>query len=119
MAKTRGAGRSATARKATGLLEQWTLLAGQHVPAGTGCSCGHGGAGVRLENFEQDILDYLRHRHRDAEGVQASLDERRSIPALLGALAQGDGAGLGDAATAVLADLARSLDSFGELHHRH
>ena len=71
---------------------------------GSGCSCGVG-VGVRLQDFEPQILDYLRAKHGDTGHT--------AITELLRAIATQDS---GKESGALLADLARSLDSFDELH---
>jgi len=82
---------------------------------GAGCSCGVG-VGVRLQDFEQQILDYLRTKHGAAMMEHAGYrqGEAVSVTALLRAIATRV-AGNGDH-LALLADVARSLDSFDELH---
>jgi len=112
------------ALEATRLLGRWTKLAQGHVMFGAGCSCGVGAGSVRPQDFEQQILDYLHAKYVKAgnAAIVALLRERAryrpaeagSMTALLRAIAtQGreDGEQL-----ALLADLARSLDSFEELH---
>ena len=42
------------------LLETWDRLGRAHMMIGAGCSCGIGGVVVALEDFEQDIADYLQ-----------------------------------------------------------
>jgi hypothetical protein len=74
---------------------------------GSGCSCGMG-VGVRLQDFEQQILEFLHGRHGDSGYA--------SIPELLRAVATQDSGKGSSARLALLADLARSLDSFEELH---
>ena len=109
--------------EATRLLGKWTRLAQGHVMFGSGCSCGVG-TGVRLQDFEHQILDYL-HAKYSAAGDPAIVNllreragyregEAGSVTALLRAIAtQGvrNGGHL-----ALLTDLERSLDSFDELH---
>jgi hypothetical protein len=82
---------------------------------GAGCSCGVG-MGVRLQDFEQQILDYLHAKHGATAVERAGYrqGEAGSVTALLRAIAT-QGAGNGGHA-ALLADLERSLDSFDELH---
>lgn len=93
--------------EATRLLGRWTKLAQGHVMFGSGCSCGVGFANLRLQDFEPQILDYLRAKH-DITGHTAIADLLRAVATQGG----------NDAASqiALLADLARSLDSFDELH---
>jgi len=75
---------------------------------GAGCSCGLGFANLRLQDFEPQILDYLRSRH----GVGGAA----SIPDLLRGIVTRSREESGD--LALLADLERSIDSFDELHRR-
>ena len=92
--------------EATRLLGKWTRLAQGHVMFGAGCSCGLGMSGLRLADFEPQILDYLKTKH----GVGGFA----GIPDLLRSIAtrrEEDKSQL-----ALLADLERSLDSFDELH---
>jgi hypothetical protein len=93
--------------EATRLLGKWTKLAQGHVTFGSGCSCG-AGVGMRLQDFEQQILEFLHGRHGDS-GHAAITD-------LLRAIATQDSGKDESARLALLADLARSLDSFEELH---
>jgi len=95
------------ALEATRLLGRWTKLAQGHVMFGSGCSCG-GSVGVRLKDFEPQILDYLRAKHGDTGHT--------AITELLRAIATQDSGKESSAPLALLADLARSLDSFDELH---
>lgn len=111
MSTASSAGARVAARKpsaaieATRLLGKWTKLAQGHVVFGAGCSCGAGFAGLRLADFEPQILDYLKTKH-DLGGHAGVSDLLRSIAK------QGDGRG----GLALLADLERSIDSFDELH---
>jgi hypothetical protein len=93
------------ALEATRLLGRWTKLAQGHVMFGSGCSCGVGFGNLRLQDFEPQILDYLRAKHGDTGHT--------AITELLRAIATQDS---GKESSALLADLARSLDSFDELH---
>jgi hypothetical protein len=93
------------------LLGRWTSLGQAHVLMGGSCSCGMAGASIRVEDFEQQILDYLRAKY-----PQAGKSDR--MAALLQSIAKPAN---GDAAAewlALLADLKRTLDSFDELHRR-
>jgi hypothetical protein len=94
--------------EATRLLGRWTRLAQGHVIFGSGCSCGVGFANLRLQDFEPQILDYLRTKH-GITGHTAIADLLRSIAT------QGSEKEIGGR-LALLSDLARSLDSFDELH---
>jgi hypothetical protein len=92
--------------EATRLLGKWTKLAQGHVVFGAGCSCGVGFTNLRLQDFEPQILDYLKTKHGIA-GFAGIADLLRSIAT------KGEGGG---EQLALLADLGRSLDSFEELH---
>ena len=109
------ANKASAAIEATRLLGKWTKLAQGHVMFASGCSCGVG-VGVRLQDFEQQILDYLHARHGAAavEHTGYREGEAGSVTVLLRAIAT-QGAGDGGH-RALLADLERSLDSFDELH---
>ena len=48
-----------SAAEARRLLELWQNLSRQHVSLAGNCACGAGGVTLRLEDFEQDIADYL------------------------------------------------------------
>jgi len=93
--------------EATRLLGKWTKLAQGHVMFSSGCSCGVD-VGVRLQDFEQQILEFLHGRHGDSGHA--------TITELLRAMATQDSGKDGSVRLARLADLARSLDSFEELH---
>lgn len=90
------------ALEAIRLLGRWRRVVGGHLAFGAGCSCGAAATSVRAQDYEQDILAFLRGRH----GAAAA-----SIPELLEGIARG-----GKADSALLADLARSIDSFESLH---
>lgn len=87
------------------LLGKWNRIARGHVALSAGCSCGVGVSNLQVQDFEQDILDFLRGRHGDACSAE-------SIAELLTGIARGREAG----AKALLADLARSVESFEEQH---
>jgi hypothetical protein len=87
------------------LLGKWNRIARGHVALSAGCSCGVGISNLRVQDFEQDILDFLRGRHGEACSGE-------SIAELLTGIARsGEGGAL-----ALLGDLERSLDSFEEQH---
>jgi hypothetical protein len=99
------------------LLDEWTRLSHDHVPAHGGCSCGAGLAHVRIADFEQDILDYLVSKYARA-GQQEALAIARTaqgagIAGLLDALSDREES---QSAQLVLIDLKRSIDSFHQLH---
>ena len=86
--------------EAVRLLGKWQRVSGGHVAFGAGCSCGAAAISVRVQDYEQDILAFLRKKH----GVQAA-----SIAELLKSMAR-------SGARVVLEDLERSLDSFESAH---
>src|SRR3979411_1532119 len=112
--------------EARGRLDVWALRVRAHLMMGAGCSCGIGGVAVALEDFEQDIADYLqaeaerldRHDVLKYLQEQAREGELWSISRLLGGLAQPtdfQGYGFG-ARTFLLERLSRTLQSFEKLH---
>jgi hypothetical protein len=130
MTKTRGTTRRSAeqpAQTAGKLLERWSELAQGHIATGGGCSCGGGGFGhLRTQDLEQDILDYLHGRYAAADAVVRLMQDKAgyragrsgSLQDLLRALA--NPAETPPAETpALLADLARSFQSFEGAHHGH
>ena len=87
------------------LLGSWRRIAQGHIALASGCSCGLGVTSVRAQDFEQDILDFLRTRH----GERYS---RKSIADLLSDIARANDAG----ARALLKDLEGSIASFEQQH---
>jgi len=103
-------GRKSVALEAIRLLGQWNRIASGHVQLASGCSCGTGVGALPVKSFERDILDYLYARHGERPAG--------TISGMLTSIAkQQEGAGV-DRQWALLADLARSIDSFGGLHNR-
>jgi hypothetical protein len=95
--------------EAVQLLGKWTQLAQGHVlVGGGGCSCGLVGANLRIEDFEEQILDYLRGKH--GEAVKSD-----RIATLLQSIAR-PASGEAGKSLALLDDLGRTLDSFDQLH---
>jgi hypothetical protein len=116
----------ATILEARRFLETWERLGRAHMMIGSGCSCGIGGVVVVLEDFEQDIVDYL---HAEAErldrddvltllGEQAREGDQWSISKLLDGLTQSTGPAFNNpSAGAFLVErLGRTLQSFEKLH---
>jgi len=85
------------------LLGQWQRVSRGHVVFGAGCSCGAASTSVRVQDYEQDILGFLRGRHGTA------------APTIVGLLT-GVARGGTQADLAMLADLERSIDSFESQH---
>jgi hypothetical protein len=115
-----------TILEARRLLETWDRLGRAHMMIGAGCSCGIGGVVLVLEDFEQDIADYLQAEAERVDrqdvlkylGEQAREGELWSISRLLIGLAQptaSESCGE-DAGAFLLERLARTLHSFEQLH---
>ena len=108
------------------LLDTWDRLGRAHMMIGAGCSCGIGGVAVALEDFEQDIADYLqaeaerldRHDVLKYLQEQAREGELWSISRLLVGIAQPTDfqAYESGASTFLLERLSRTLQSFEKLH---
>lgn len=113
------------------LLGRWTRLAPRGFGGGFSCSCCAIAPGVRVSDFEHDILGYLHDKHTAAgtPGVAELLATQAdfqpggagSVLKLLRALAVGGGQGdaiADEAKHALLADLARCLESIEEQQGR-
>jgi hypothetical protein len=85
------------------LLGQWNRIAGGHIALASGCSCGVAVPNIRVQDFEEQILDYLHGRHGG---------KWKSIGDLLGGIARNAEA----AGPAILADLQRTFESFEQQH---
>lgn len=103
-------GRKSAAVEALRLLGQWNRIASGHVQLASGCSCGTGVGALPVKSFEQDILDFLYAKH--GERPSGTISEM-----LTSIAKQQDDAGA-DRELALLADLTRSIESFGGLHNR-
>ena len=85
------------------LLGHWNRIAGGHVALAAGCSCGVAMPNVRVQDFEEQILEYLHGRHGGSW---------KSISDLLTSIARnGESAG-----PAILQDLQRTFESFEQQH---
>ena len=107
-AKTRTKTRTRTpggAAQALRLLGAWNRLAQGHVALSAGCSCGVGVSNLRVQDFEEDILEFLRGRH-------GALGIGERIADVLTTIARDNPPNAG----ALLADLERSLASFEAQH---
>lgn len=111
-------------REAVRLREVWERLGRTHMMAGGGCACGVEGVVVALEDFEQDIADYL---HAESERLgrpdvgayiegQGREGELWSIPRLLNSIGTSHEAAQADVAAFILERLGRTLQSFEKLH---
>jgi hypothetical protein len=108
------------------LLDIWERVSRQHVSLATGCACGVGGVTLQLQDFEQDIADYVlgqaeRGRRQDVvnflRGHAQQADGRWSIALLLAALFEPATAPASDElAEFILTRLGKTLRSFAKLH---
>lgn len=111
--------------EAAQLLGKWTSLAQGHVLMGGNCSCGLGAGSLRIEEFEQQILDYLESKHAASGNavIRQALYERAgyergtsgSLSDLLRSIAK-DGEAEAASWLSLLDDLHRTLLSFEEVH---
>jgi hypothetical protein len=119
---------SASSAVAVELLDVWQRVSSRHVSLGTSCACGIGGVTLQLQDFEQDIIDfllgqaernkrsdvieYLRHSAFDAQSG------RGSVALLLSQLSDFDAEDdrEPDIPTFVLDRLGQTLRSFARLH---
>jgi hypothetical protein len=85
------------------LLGHWNRIAGGHVALASGCSCGVAVPGLRVQDFEEQILEYLHGRHG---GRWTSISE------LLTGIARNAEMG----GPEILQDLQRTLESFEQQH---
>lgn len=85
------------------LLGAWRRIAQGHVAMSLGCSCGVGTSNLRVEDFEEQILEYLHGRH----GGNAA-----SITDLLTEIARRGGKD----SLPILADLEGTIESFEQQH---
>lgn len=124
--------RSATSNhlavEARRLCDQWANLSRQHVSMASGCACGAGGVSLLLEDFEQDIADYLlgeAERNKRSETIaflraNAFVEETQlwSLSLLLGALIDEDAVVKvpPEVSAGLLQRLGRTLSSFAKLH---
>jgi hypothetical protein len=115
-----------SAGEAQRLLESWQRLGRAHMMVGGACSCGVGGVLVALEDFEQDIADYLQgeaERLERQDVLAYMVQEARegevwSIAKLLTSLAQPAASAFYEAGGSMflLERLGRTLQSFEKLH---
>ena len=110
------------------LLSLWETLSRQHISMAAGCACGAGGVTLLLEDFEQDIADYLlgeAERNKRVEVIaflraQAFMEDTQlwSLSSLLTALIDEDDKVRPsiDVRSGLLKRLGRTLSSFAKLH---
>lgn len=117
---------TSTAATARELADIWERLSGQHVALGAGCACGIGGVTLQLQDFEQDIVDFLaaqaERSRRDDVGAwlaRYAVDGANglwSVAALLGALTEAPHSASAEVAGFLLERLGKTLRSFARLH---
>ena len=110
--------------EAAQLLGKWTSLARGHVVMGGNCSCGLGSPSLQVQEFEEQILDYLHSAYgaRDA-CIARGLRERAgfepgkggSLSALLRSIAA-DAQPQSPEWLSVMDGLKRTLESFEQAH---
>jgi hypothetical protein len=116
-----------TSETARELLDIWDRVSSQHVSLGSGCACGVGGVTLQLQDFEQDIADFLAAQAERAkrDDVSAWLREhaidagsgRWNVAVLLRALiGEEQMAAPPDIAGFLLERLGKTLRSFARLH---
>ena len=110
------------------LLSLWETLSRQHISMAAGCACGAGGVTLLLEDFEQDIADYLlgeAERNKRVEVIaflrtQAFMEDTQlwSLFCLLKGLIDEDGTvrPSAEVSCGLLKRLGRTLSSFAKLH---
>jgi hypothetical protein len=110
------------------LLDIWQRLSSRHVSLGTSCACGIGGVTLQLQDFEQDIVDFVlgqAERNRRADVIAYLKDNafdprsgRGSVQLLLAKLSTSDDLILAqsDIPSFVLEKLGKTLRSFARLH---
>ena len=110
------------------LLDIWQRVSSRHVSLGTSCACGSGGVILQLQDFEQDIVDFVlgqaERNHRsdviaylkdNAFDVQSGLGSVELLLANLGT-ADDQTVAESDIPTFVLEKLGKTLRSFARLH---
>ena len=97
------AGRKTPAVVALQLLGRWNRISGGHIALSAGCSCGVAVPGVRVQDFEEQILEYLHGRHGGSW---------QRISELLAGIARN----AEPAGPAILEDLERTFESFEQQH---
>ena len=85
------------------LLGQWNRISGGHIALASGCSCGVAIPNLKVQDFEEQILEYLQGRHGGPW---------KSISDLLGGIARNTE----PAGAAILQDLQRTFESFEQQH---
>ena len=113
---------------ASELLDIWQRLSSRHVSLGTSCACGIGGVTLQLQDFEQDIVDFVlgqAERNRRADVIAYLKDNafdprsgQARVQLLLIKLSRADELRLAesDIPTFVLEKLGKTLRSFARLH---
>lgn len=110
------------------LLDIWQRVSSRHVSLGTSCACGIGGVTLQLQDFEQDIVDYVigqAERNKRVEVIAYLKDNafkpesgQASVAMLLTNLSRAPATRLeeADIPPFVLEKLGKTLRSFARLH---
>ena len=117
-----------TSAEARHLLEMWDSVSRQHVSIAGGCACGVGGVTLLLEDFEEDIIDFLLGQSERAKrpdigaflktNASEPVSGRLSVGALLSALSRAETVAEtpSDIPVFLLERLGKTLRSFARLH---
>ena len=110
--------------RAIQLLGAWYRVAQGHLPLnGIACSCSLGIGGITVQDFEQDVLDYLFEKHGNVDELKNCFKNIRSEKyntGTLAALLRSLSVDFPDATNAaqLLDDLEKTIGSFSEAHKR-
>lgn len=85
------------------LLGAWRRISSGHVAMSLGCSCGVAASNLRVEDFEEQILEYLHGKHG---GTAASITDLLTEIAKSGR----------KESLPILADLEGTIESFEQQH---
>lgn len=112
--------------RALQLLGRWTRVSQGHLALGAGCICGGMMVGVRAQDLELNVLDYLATRHSGDAAIGRLLSEcagyrdgtAGSLSNMLQAIARRTDVAPESAQAALLDDLERTIESFDAAHRQ-
>ncbi len=110
-AKKKSSASDRVSLRAIQLLGKWTRLSQGHIALGAGCLCGASFGSLQPLDYDQQIVEFLLGKHPGFASTNATRLDR-----LLGAIAKGGTGCTQQACAALLDDVERSIESFGELH---
>lgn len=108
--------------RAIQLLGAWHRVAQGHLPLnGFACSCSLGIGGITVQDFEQDVLDYLFEKHGNVDELKnffKNISSEKYNTGALAALLRSLSVDFPDATNAeqLLDDLEKTIGSFSEAH---